>query len=160
MCEHLRLRALLTGGDRLRQVANRNYPFRLINHYGPTESTVVATAGTVVLSDQRGAPAIGRPIDNTRIYILDAQRSPVPVGSAGELYIAGESLARGYLDRPDLTAERFVPDPFSGEPGARLYRTGDLVCYRNDGEIEFLDRIDQQVKIRGFRIELGWPKPL
>jgi amino acid adenylation domain-containing protein len=128
---------------------------RLVNEYGPTETVV----GCVVHELAPDAPVphsvpIGRPIDNTRIYILDAQGEPVPVGVAGEVHIASPGVARGYLNRPDLSAERFVPDPF-GEPGARMYKTGDLGCWRADGTIEYLGRNDQQVKIRGFRIELG-----
>jgi amino acid adenylation domain-containing protein/non-ribosomal peptide synthase protein (TIGR01720 family) len=152
----VKLRALLTGGDRLHPVAHTHLPFALINHYGPTESTVVATAGRVMLEDAaESAPPIGRPIDNTRVYLLDGNKQLVPQGVPGELYIGGESLARGYLNRPALTAERFVPDPFSEEPGARLYQTGDLCRYLPDGNLEYLGRVDHQVKVRGFRIELG-----
>ncbi|HEX9939022.1 MAG TPA: amino acid adenylation domain-containing protein, partial [Longimicrobium sp.] len=145
------LRTLLVGGDRLRSVP-AELPFTLVNNYGPTETTVVATSGEV------GAEAkvhIGRPIANTRVYLLDGAGEPVPVGVAGELYVGGAGVARGYQHRPGLTAERFVPDPFAGAPGARLYRTGDLARWLVDGTIEFLGRTDFQVKIRGFRIELG-----
>ncbi len=126
-----------------------------INAYGPTESTVCASFYPVEKVPESGSVPIGRPIDNTQLYILDERLNPVPPGVSGELYVGGVGLARGYLSRPDLTADRFIPHPFSDEPGARLYRTGDLARYLPDGTIEFLGRIDQQVKIRGFRIELG-----
>ena len=125
---------------------------RVLNLYGPSESTTCATGGEVA----RGAtPTIGRPIANTQAYILDRELQPVPVGVAGELYLGGAGLARGYLRRPEQTAEKFVPHPLSRTGGERLYRTGDLSRWLASGEIEFLGRIDNQVKLRGFRIELG-----
>ena len=125
----------------------------LWNLYGPTETTIYSTGCRV--RDPARASVIGRPIANTRAYVLDGNRQPVPANVPGELYIGGDGLARGYWRQPDLTAERFVPDPFSSETGARLYRTGDLVRMLPDGEIDFLGRIDRQVKLRGYRIELG-----
>ncbi|MCA1568067.1 MAG: amino acid adenylation domain-containing protein [Acidobacteria bacterium] len=127
---------------------------RVLNLYGPSEDTTYST----VASHARGAttePTIGRPIANTHAYILDSRLAPVAIGVSGELYLGGEGLARGYLARPDLTAERFIPDPFGGVPGGRLYRTGDVARYLPSGELEFLGRADHQVKIRGFRIEPG-----
>jgi amino acid adenylation domain-containing protein len=127
----------------------------LHNLYGPTEAAVDVTSWACRPRDARRLVPIGHPIANTQIHILDRGLNPLPVGVPGELYIGGVSLARGYLGRPDLTAARFVPDPFSPRPGARLYRTGDLARRLADGSIDFLGRLDQQVKIRGFRIELG-----
>jgi len=152
---NLKLRALLTGGDRLHRVS-RTLPFRLINHYGPTENTVVATACDVEPSSgDQSAPPIGRPISNTQAYVLDENLQLVPIGVSGELFIGGDSLARGYHKRPELTAERFIPDPFGRVEGGRLYRTGDLVRYLANGQLDFLGRTDEQVKIRGHRIETG-----
>ncbi|HEX7181365.1 MAG TPA: non-ribosomal peptide synthase/polyketide synthase, partial [Thermoanaerobaculia bacterium] len=150
-----RLRLLLTGGDRLRlPTAWTGDRLRLVNNYGPTECTVVGTSGEV-RGSAGSLPSIGRPIANARAYAADRRGWPVGVGVPGELLLGGEGLARGYLGRPELTAEKFVPDPFGGSPGARLYRTGDLVRWRPDGELEFLGRTDHQVKVRGFRIEPG-----
>ena len=149
------LRALLTGGDRLNQRPAHKLPFRLVNHYGPTENTVVSTCADVPAGASTTAPAIGRPLPNTRAYVVDARLQPVPIGVPGELLVGGAQLAAGYWNRPELTAEKFIADPFSATPGARLYRTGDLVRYLPDGNIEFVGRIDSQVKIRGHRIELG-----
>jgi len=129
---------------------------RFLNAYGPTEATIGVTSYLLEAMPVEGTSLpIGRPIANTQLYILDRQMNPVPVGATGELYIGGIGLARGYVNRFDQTADRFVPDPFSGKPGARLYRTGDLAHFLADGNIEFLGRIDDQVKVRGFRIELG-----
>nr|WP_244239402.1 non-ribosomal peptide synthetase [Corallococcus carmarthensis] len=132
-------------------------PASLFNHYGPTESTVVATFTPVppATRDDGTRPPIGRPIANTRTYVLDAHLQPVPIGVPGELFLASEGLAWGYLGQPALSAERFIPHPFSSTPGARLYRTGDVVRWRADGQLDYLQRLDFQVKVRGFRIELG-----
>ncbi|HEX5655886.1 MAG TPA: amino acid adenylation domain-containing protein [Polyangiales bacterium] len=124
----------------------------LINHYGPTETTVGAL--THRASEERELP-LGRPLPNVRAYVLDASLSPLPAGTAGELFLAGESVARGYHKRPQLTAERFVPDPLACTPGARMYRTGDRARFRDDGSLEFLGRMDHQLKVRGNRVELG-----
>ena len=144
------LRFLLTGGDQLRRRPPVGARYTLVNHYGPTENTVVTTAGEVSPKED-GLPSIGRAISNVRIHLLDRHLQAVPIGAMGELYVAGENLAKGYWSRPDLTAERFV----AGADGTRLYRTGDLARWRADGQIEFLGRLDNQVKIRGHRIELG-----
>ncbi|RYZ35852.1 MAG: amino acid adenylation domain-containing protein, partial [Myxococcaceae bacterium] len=155
-----RLRELHAGGDIVsvphvrRAVETLGRPFT--NAYGPTECSVVATTFTVERPDQVGASVpIGTPLANTTVYVLDARMHPVPVGVPGELFLGGEGVARGYVSRPDLTAERFVPDAQGTTPGARLYRTGDLARWRADGTLEFLGRLDHQVKVRGFRIELA-----
>src|SRR5829696_2943580 len=126
---------------------------KVFNLYGPSEDTTYSTF--VLVPDGDGGVTIGRPVANTRVYLLDEQLQPVPAGVPAEVYIGGEGLARGYHRRPELTAERFVPNPFSAEPGARLYRTGDVARYLANGELDYLGRVDHQVKIRGFRIELG-----
>ncbi|HXQ73774.1 MAG TPA: amino acid adenylation domain-containing protein [Pyrinomonadaceae bacterium] len=125
----------------------------LWNLYGPTETTIFS--GVIRVTEDVGPVPIGPPIANTSFYVLDQFMNPVPIGIYGELYIGGAGLSHGYLNRPELTAEKFVPDPFGSEPGARMYRTGDLVRYRENGSLEFAGRLDHQVKVRGFRIELG-----
>jgi natural product biosynthesis luciferase-like monooxygenase protein len=150
------LRALMLGGEALPPSLvsrlNEALPATIINMYGPTETTIWSSTHKIEPADE--AVSIGKPIANTQIYILDRDFQPLPVGLAGELHIAGMGLALGYFDRTDLTAQRFIPDPFSKKAGGRLYRTGDLARYLENGGIEFLGRIDQQVKLRGFRIEL------
>jgi amino acid adenylation domain-containing protein len=151
-----RLQWLLTGGDRLHRACPRESSFALINHYGPTEGAVVASRERVAGSLAAGVPPpIGRPIANVKLYVVDGSGRLVPAGVAGELWLGGAGLARGYRGRAALTAERFVPDPFGESPGGRLYRTGDRVRWLRDGRLEFLGRLDHQVKIRGLRIELG-----
>ncbi len=173
------LRFLLTGADTLKVYPSARLPFVLVNNYGPTECTVVSTSGVVPVgtpasqaslshtslshtsltqtsmnqTSTNQAPSIGRAIDGVEIYILDEQRRPVSDGVAGEIYIGGAGLGRGYRNRPDLTVERFVANPFSSVPGARLYRTGDLARWLPNGEIVFLGRLDEQVKVRGYRVE-------
>jgi amino acid adenylation domain-containing protein len=156
------LREVVTAGEQLRITRQLTDFFqrlplcKLYNHYGPSESHVVTSFLLEGSTDAWPAlPPIGKPIANTQIYILDAFLNPVPVGVSGELYIGGVSLARGYLNRPDLTAEKFIRDPFAANPEARLYKSGDLARFLPDGNIEYLGRTDQQVKIRGFRVELG-----
>jgi amino acid adenylation domain-containing protein len=156
------LRLVIVGGEKASASALASWRkmagdrVRWLNTYGPTEATVIATAHEPPLDAiDEADPPLGRPIANTQIYLLDAQGRPVPMGLPGELFIGGAGVARGYWNRPGLTAERFVPDPFGGRPGARLFRTGDLARWRPDGALEFLGRVDQQVKVRGFRVEPG-----
>ncbi len=157
--ESLALRAVMCGGEALAPQIVTQFQSRckakLYNVYGPTEAIIDSTYWLCEERNAHSTIPIGRPIPNARVYILDDLLRPLPIGVAGSLYIGGAGLARGYVRRPDLTAEKFIPDPFGGEPGARLYKTGDLARYLPDGNIEFLGRSDYQVKIRGFRIELG-----
>lgn len=155
--EHLpRLKTLSVGGEACAKEVAEKWARgrRLLNAYGPTETTICATlfpCPDVITT----APPIGKAIPNTHVYVLDQNLNPVPFGVTGELYISGEGLARGYLNQPGLTAERFIPDPFSAVPGSRMYQSGDLVRLLDDGNIQYVGRADQQIKLRGFRIELG-----
>ncbi|MEW5929753.1 MAG: amino acid adenylation domain-containing protein [Gemmatimonadota bacterium] len=162
------LRLVIIGGERALPERLRDWRdafgdgVRLVNTYGPTEATVVATMADLRApgGEEDGAASprhvpIGRPLRNTRAYVLDPRGEAVPIGVPGELYLGGGGVARGYLDRPEPTAAAFLPDPFGPEPGARVYRTGDRVRFRADGTLEFVGRVDQQVKVRGFRVELG-----
>lgn len=151
------LRTLLTGADALRSRPPKDLPFSLINNYGPTECSVVATSGKVESSEKDAppidAPSIGRPISGVTIQIVDDNLRIVRPGAAGELLIGGAGVARGYLHSPELTGEKFLRDPFHNDPGAHFYRTGDIGCLQPNGEIAFLGRIDEQIKIMGYRIE-------
>lgn len=155
------LRLIIVGGEKANSGALISWRrlvgprVRWVNTYGPTETSVIVTSYEPKASDEIPAVLpIGRPIANTKIYILNRSLQPLPVGIAGDLYVSGPGLARGYLNRPEITAEKFVADPFSNEPAARMYKTGDLARYLPNGEIEFAGRIDDQVKIRGYRVEL------
>ncbi len=156
-----RVRQILAGGDVLsashvRKLLQASSNICLINGYGPTENTTFTSCYPMETPAQVGhSVSIGRPIANTTVYVLDGQMQPVPIGVPGELYTGGDGLSRGYLRQPELTAEKFIPNPFSEQPGARLYRTGDLVRYHPNGTLEFLGRMDYQAKVRGFRIEPG-----
>jgi amino acid adenylation domain-containing protein len=156
-----RARTLIVGGEalwgeNLRHWIRHAPGTRLIQEYGPTETTVSSCWYEIPRDESlSGAVPIGRPISNTQVFILDGAGNPAPVGATGEVYIGGAGLARGYWNRPALTAERFVPDPFSREAGARLYKTGDLAKFLPDGNVEFVGRADSQVKLRGFRVEPG-----
>ena len=148
------LRFLLTGADTLQQYPRAGLPFTLVNNYGPTECTVVSTSCAVTHRDHPSAlPPIGRPIANTQVFVLDEFLQQVPQGCVGELHIAGANVGRGYLNNPQLTREKFIPNPFGSERGSRLYKTGDLVRPLPDGNLEFVGRADDQVKIRGYRVE-------
>ena len=154
-------RVLLTGADTLRRYPPRDLPFALMNNYGPTECTVVATSGRIYPKSSEQSPekrsselpSIGRPIDGVSVYVVDEQLQRVPDGTAGELLIGGRGVGRGYLNAPELTAQKFLPDSFGGDPGAHLYRTGDLGRFLPDGQIAFIGRLDDQIKVMGHRIE-------
>ena len=150
----LRLRSLTTGGDRLTQRPHQGLPYALYNAYGPSEATVVTTIDRVSAYEKH-SPTIGYPVHNTCVYVLDKMKRPVPMGVTGELYISGEGLARGYLNNPKITRERFTLVDIGANKKQRVYATGDLARYRETGELEFLGRIDLQIQVRGVRVELG-----
>src|SRR6185436_20686753 len=152
------VRTLGLGGEPLpgalvREIHERAGSVRVLNLYGPSEDTTYSAWARIERGEE--LPPIGWPIAGTAVHLLDSELRPVPLGAVGEIFLGGAGIARGYLGQPALTAERFLPDPWSGEPGARLYRTGDLGRRRSTGSLEYLGRIDHQVKLRGFRIELG-----
>jgi natural product biosynthesis luciferase-like monooxygenase protein len=152
-----KVQCLLVGGEELPRSLARQLGGvlrgDLYNMYGPTETTIWSSVEKI--ESDADEIRIGKPIANTQMYILDAAHRLLPVGAYGELYIGGAGVVRGYMNRPELTAERFVPDPYSGQPGARMYRTGDIARFSNSGSIEYVGRVDQQVKVRGYRVELG-----
>ena len=158
---HISLRRLLVGVEPINEkllisISQRIPELQIINGYGPTETTICSTLYLIKTErSSNGNTPIGKPLQNTKIYLLDNQMQPVPIGVQGELHIGGAGLALGYLNRPQLNAEKFIPNPFDKAKGSKLYKTGDLARYLPDGNIEYLGRIDNQVKIRGFRIELG-----
>lgn len=151
--EQTALRVMLTGADTLHRYPPAGLPFQLVNNYGPTECTVVTTSGRIPPNDSNALPPIGWPIANTQVYILDESGRPTPAGTEGEMHIGGAGVVRGYRNRPELTAQRFIPDLFAAENGGRLFKTGDVVRLLADGQIGFVRRMDDQVKVRGFRIE-------
>ena len=150
------LRTMLVGGDTLHRTPPAGLPFLLVNNYGPTECTVVVTSGPIYSNNStHQLPPIGYPIANTRVYILDEAGKQVPTETPGELHVGGIGVARGYRNRPDLTEERFIPNPFGANASERLFKTGDMARFLPDGQIAFLGRRDDQVKVRGFRVELN-----
>ncbi|MBT5231911.1 MAG: amino acid adenylation domain-containing protein, partial [Methylococcales bacterium] len=149
-----KLRYVLTGGDLLHRYPKEGLPFALYNLYGPTEVTILVTAGEVPCRTENRLPSIGKPIDNAEIYILDSNMQPQPMGVAGDLYLTGAGLFRGYINQPELTQAVLIDNPIAGSQYDKLYKTGDLARFRGDGQVEFMGRSDQQVKLRGYRIEL------
>lgn len=155
-CESLYLKTLVTAGEACSSQVNKKWnreQLLFVNAYGPTEATVCTSVK--ICSDKNKKPTIGKPIDNVQVYVLDKYLQPVPIGVVGELYIGGMGIARGYFNKPELTAQKFIPNPFSKNPNDKIYKSGDLVRWLPDGDMEYIGRIDQQVKIRGHRVELG-----